>query len=155
MRHVPSTTRLLALILGTWAAASFSGEAPIQEARSIATRFIEAWNAHDAPGFGALMAKDADWVTASGIRLRGREKIEAYLAEEHATWARQTSMRAMNIHVRPLGGKAAIVLFEWEIATPSQEGGAPTVTRGNNLFVASNDGRWTIVSGQVARLRAP
>lgn len=99
------------------------------------------------------MAADADWVTASGIRLRGRDRIQAYLADEHATWAKRTSMRALNIHVRPLNAKAAIVLFEWEIATPGEDGGAPSVARGNNLFVAFDDNGWIIVSGQVARAR--
>ena len=99
------------------------------------------------------MAEDADWVTASGIRLRGRDRIQAYLSEEHATWAKRTSMSAKNIHVRPLDGKTAIVLFEWEISTPN-EGGGSSVSRGNNLFVVTCDKHWTIVSGQVARARA-
>ena len=99
------------------------------------------------------MAADADWVTASGIRLRGRDKVQAFLAEEHATWAKPTTMQAMNVHVRPLNKKTAVVLFEWEIATPGAGGSAPTVSRGNNLFVAVDDDGWTIVSGQVTRAR--
>jgi len=132
---------------------SAAGEAPTHEAGALVTRFVAAWNAHDAPAFGALMATDADWVTASGVRLRGRDKIQAYLAEEHASWAKQTTMRAVNIHVRPLNRTSAVVLFEWEIATPGEEGGAPSVARGNNLFVAADDKGWSIVSGQVARAR--
>ena len=129
-----------------------SGEAP-RDVREVATRFVEAWNAHDAAAFGALTATDADWVTASGIRLLGRDKIQAYLADEHATWAKRTTMKALNIHVRSLSAKTAIVLFEWEIATPGEAGSAPSVARGNNLFVAIDDNGWTIVAGQVARAR--
>ena len=99
------------------------------------------------------MADDADWVTASGIRLLGRDKIQAYLADEHATWAKTTTMRAMNVHVCSLNRDSAVVLFDWEIATPAEDGGASSVARGNNQFVAVRDGGWRIVSGQVARKR--
>ena len=153
MPQVPSLTKLLALtLLFTWQGVSVADEPP-RDARELATRFAEAWNDHDAASFGALMAVDADWVTASGLRLRGRDKIQAYLAEEHSTWAKHTSMRAKNISVRPLTAKTAIVLFEWEIETPGDAGGAPSVARGNNMFVASYDSHWTIVAGQVARAR--
>ena len=101
------------------------------------------------------MAEDADWVTASGLRLRGREKIRAYLSEEHATWAKRTSMQATNILVRRLSGKTSIVSFEWTITTPAEGGGTPSVARGNNLFVAVDEKGWAIVSGQVARIRTP
>ena len=99
------------------------------------------------------MAEDADWVTASGLRLRGRAKIQGYLAEEHSTWAKRTTMQASNIHVRPLNAKISIVSFEWTITTPGEEGSMPSIARGNNLFVATNEKGWTVVSGQVARAR--
>jgi len=101
------------------------------------------------------MAEDADWVTASGLRLRGREKIRAYLSEEHATWAKRTRMQASNIHVRPLDERTSIVFFEWVITTPGEGDSKPSVARGNNLFVATDDHGWAIVSGQVARIRTP
>lgn len=119
----------------------------------LASRFVDAWNAHDSVAFAKLMAEDADWVTASGLRLRGRENIRAYLSEEHATWAKRTSMQAMHVHVRPLNEKTSIVSFEWTITTPGEEGGPPSVARGNNLFVTVDEKGWLIVSGQVARVR--
>jgi uncharacterized protein (TIGR02246 family) len=146
--------RLLALaLLLACPATSVPAEGPSENADVLAMRFVEAWNRHDPAAFGALMATNADWVTASGLRLSGRDKIQAYLADEHATWAKTTTMRALNVHVRPIGDKSAVVLFDWEIATPAQEGGAPSVARGNNLFVAIQARGWTIVSGQVARKR--
>lgn len=139
------------MILCAWAVESVSAEGPIREPGDLATRFAAAWNAHDSAAFAALMATDADWVTASGVRLRGRAQIQAFLAEEHELWAHRTTMRALNIRVRSLDRKTAVVLFEWEIATPRGPGEAPLVSRGNNLFVASDDKGWIIVAGQVAR----
>src|SRR5687768_11461574 len=120
MLGIPIRLLALALLLA-WPAMSLPAEGQSKNADVLATRFVEAWNRHDASAFGALMTKDADWVTASGIRLSGRDKIQAYLADEHATWAKTTTMRALNVHVRTLGDKSAVVLFDWEIATPAQE----------------------------------
>jgi uncharacterized protein (TIGR02246 family) len=153
MPRAPNFTRLALVLLFAWPAISTSDEGPLKEPESLATRFVDAWNSHDAAAFGALMAVDADWVTASGIRLRGRDSIQAYLADEHATWAKSTTMRATNIHVRSLSRNSAVVLFEWEISTPAESGGAPSIARGNNLFVAVMGGGWAIASGQVARKR--
>lgn len=121
---------------------------------SLIKSFVAAWNAHNPVAFGHLMATDADWVTASGVRLKGRAQIQAFLAEEHDTWARITTMKSLSSHVRPLNGTTAIVMFEWEITTPSTDGAPPMAARGNNLFVAVQDGEWRIVAGQVARARS-
>jgi uncharacterized protein (TIGR02246 family) len=153
MRHAKSIT-LLAMF-SVWSCVSLAREISAGDAQGLATRFAAAWNAHDAAAFGALMAVDADWVTASGIRLAGRDRIQAYLGEEHSTWAKHTTMRVSNIRVRALDAKTAVVLFEWEIETPGKEGAVPTVSRGNNLFVVVNENGWTVVAGQVARARTP
>ena len=136
-----------------WAGMPLRAESPAAKPDSLVTAFVDAWNTHDPAAFGKLFAPDADWVTASGIRLRGREKIRDFLAEEHAGWARHTRMQATNIHVRPTGDQAASVFFEWEIseeAAGSTEARSPR--RGNNLFVVMRaESGWTIVAGQVAR----
>jgi uncharacterized protein (TIGR02246 family) len=154
MPRIAAFPRLLAVaMLFAWPATSTPSEGTLKEADSLATRFVAAWNSHDVTAFAVLMAPDADWVTASGLRLAGRDKIQAYLADEHATWAKTTTMRATNIHVRALSRNSAVVLFDWEIETPAEGGGAPSVARGNNQFVAVKNGAWIIASGQVARKR--
>jgi len=124
---------------------------------SLATRFVDAWNEHDRAGFAALLAADADWVTASGVRLRGREAIVDFLADEHAGWARHTRMRVTDLHVRTVNVSTAAIFFEWEITDASDSTGAgPSARRGNNLFIVARAGpTWTIVAGQVARKVAP
>jgi len=125
-------------------------------ADEVAKRFVAAWNEHDAPAFGQLLAADADWVTASGLRLHGRAKVQEFLAKEHSTWARTTSMRVVSIHVRPLSSNAAGVFLEWEIVeTAAASEPAPSARRGNNLFVVTRaGGGWVIAAGQVARVPA-
>ncbi len=116
--------------------------------------FVAAWNSHNPVAFGHLVAADADWVTASGKRLLSRPHIQAFLADEHETWAKTTTMKTVSSRVRMLDDDTAVVMFEWEISAPAVAGQAPTVSSGNNLFVAVKRGDWIIVSGQVARNRA-
>ena len=116
--------------------------------------FVAAWNTHNPKAFGDLMAADADWVTASGKRMHGREQIVEFLAAEHSTWAKRTTMRTRSVHVRMLDEKTAVLMLEWEIVTPGETGAAPAVARGNNVFVARQEQGWLIVAGQVARAPA-
>jgi uncharacterized protein (TIGR02246 family) len=141
---------LVAMALLAGAALSTHAQDSAQP-EQLANRFIAAWNAHDAVAFGKLFAADADWVTASGQRLQGRERIRAYLGEEHAGWAKGTRMQASNIHVRRRDDDSATVFFEWEIS----EAGKPPRS-GNNVLVAERSANhWRIVAGQVARKPPP
>jgi uncharacterized protein (TIGR02246 family) len=144
--------QLLFAVLGAWSLTALSQEATAPE--DVARRFVAAWNAHDAESLGTLIAADADWVTASGLRLRGRADIQQYLAKEHETWARRTNMRVVSVHVRPLAADSASVFMEWELMERKETGGA-SARRGNNLFVVTrSEAEWIIVAGQVARVPA-
>ncbi len=154
MRPIPcSNFAALAAIL-LWAVMSSRAEAaPPPPPESVVAVFVDAWNTHDREAFGKLFAADADWMTASGLRLRGRDRIQAYLAEEHAGWAKRTRMKATNVHVRVLANDSVSVMFEWEITDSADGPGAASQRRlGNNFFVvARTDTGWIIVAGQVAR----
>ena len=140
----------LALLAALWLPAL--GAAQSSEPQSLVQAFASAWNAHDAKAFEKLFAADADWVTAPGTRVKGRDAIRDFLAQEHATWARTTTMTPSNVLVRLQAPDGAVVLFDWEIARRES---ADEPGRGNNLFVATRQaGQWTIVAGQVASRRA-
>lgn len=143
MRRLP----LLVLVLAT-AGGAARGDEPSRPG-TLAERFVEAWNTHAPKSFGIVLAVDADWVTASGIVLRGRADIEDYLAREHATWARETSMAAVAISSRAVAKDVVVVRLEWSITDSAQtrtERTFPGVTQ----FVAERTGQqWRVVSGQV------
>jgi uncharacterized protein (TIGR02246 family) len=140
---------VLALLAALWLPAI--GAAQASEPQSLVQAFAAAWNAHDAKAFEKLFAADADWITAPGTRLKGRGAIRDFLADEHKTWARTTTMTPSNILVRLQAPDVAVVLFDWEIAR-SESAGEPG--RGNNLFVATRQaGQWIIAAGQVASRR--
>ena len=132
------------------------GQAQLSEVDAIAEQFVRAWNEHDMEAFGRLFVVDADWVTASGLHVNGRDDIQAYLAREHATWAKATTMKALDTRVRRISADMAIVFLQWQIEGALDPASKEvTMTRGNNLFVASmQQNGWSIVAGQVASRRA-
>lgn len=118
---------------------------------SVASSYATAWNAHDASALGRLFADDADWVTASGARLRGRTAIEGFLRNEHQTWARDTSMKVSETQVRTITLETAVITFGWEIT--QRRRAAPF--RGSIMVVATRQpSGWQIVAGQVAAAAA-
>jgi len=132
------------------------GQVQSNDVDVVAERFVRAWNEHDTETLGRLFAVDADWVTASGLHLHGRDDIQAYLAQEHATWAKATTMKAMDTRVRRLSGNMAVVFFQLQIeGVLDPRSKEVTVSRVSNIFVATrqHDG-WAIVAGQVASRRA-
>jgi uncharacterized protein (TIGR02246 family) len=142
------------VVLGFSPGASAQSQPPPPGPEVVAKQFVDAWNAHDLAAFGDLFATDADWVTASGSRLNGREKIRAYLAEEHKTWAKTTRMESANVHVRYLNRSTAVVFFDWTLtSTKDAKDAKGSKTRhGNNVLVATKFGPgWIVAAGQVAR----
>lgn len=132
------------------------GQAQSSDVDAVAESFARAWNEHDMEAFGRLFAVDADWVTASGLHVNGRDDIQAYLTQEHATWAKATKMKAMDTRVRRISEDVAVVFLQWQIeGAPDPASKEATVTRGNSLFVATRQhSGWSVLAGQVARGRA-
>lgn len=91
------------------------GQAQSSDVDAVAERFVRAWNDHDVEAFGRLFAVDADWVTASGGHVKGRHDIQEYLTHEHATWAKTTTMKAMDTRVRRISEDMAVVFLQWQI----------------------------------------
>jgi uncharacterized protein (TIGR02246 family) len=99
-----------------------------------------------------LYADDADWVMANGQRVKGRKAIAEELTKEHATWARTTKFRAMDVTLRELDAGRAIVMFKWEITSDATAG----ARQGNTVLVVTKSVEgWLIVAGQVAPVAPP
>ena len=148
--QVDSSVRLLSLslLLGFVSTASAETRGP----DDVVDVFARAWNAHNMKAFGQVLSDDADWVTVSGARLKGRTEIQAFLDEEHSGWAKTTSMRTTGVSTRSLGADAAAVHFNWEISGAIGRDGQPSAaSRGVNLLVVAKEAAgWKVVAGQVA-----
>jgi uncharacterized protein (TIGR02246 family) len=142
----------LSLLLALVSAA----HAQTRSAGDVASLFAQAWNAHDMKTFAPTLADDADWVTVTGARYKGRADIQGYLDREQTGWAKTTSMNTSSVAVRELDANAAAVHFNWEITGIIGRDGQPAPpAKGTNLFVLSKQGSdWKVVAGQVALQRA-
>lgn len=145
---------LLATLLSLLSPLAFS-QAQSSDVDAVVERFVRAWNEHDMDAFGRLFAVDADWVTASGVHVTGRDRIQAYLAQEHATWAKTTTMKATDTRVRRISGDMAAVFFKWQIeGALDLASNEVTVSRGSNFLVATRQhSGWSVVAGEAASRR--
>jgi ketosteroid isomerase-like protein len=81
-RLTPATLTLMcAAILGIGVVHAASNDE--EAVKRVINGFPEAWNRHDMDAFGALFAPDADFVTVTGNRLKGRDSIQLYHAFVH------------------------------------------------------------------------
>jgi uncharacterized protein (TIGR02246 family) len=133
---------------------AFPAYAKTHEATALVGGFVAAWNAHDPRALDAVLAEDADWVTATGQRIAGRERIQSFLAGEHATWARSSRMTASNRTLRAISADVAVIHFDWEITGAVDRQGKTAVFLGVNSFVAhKGPAGWRVVAGQVTNAR--
>lgn len=142
---------LIALCVSlAWSAAPIQAQPAGPE--TLVDVFVRAWNNHDAKAFGEMFSETAHWVTASGVRVKGRPEIQAFLGNEHITWARTTTMKAADVEVRFIGADVAVVFFRWDIVdVANRDGKGVSSFRGSTLFVAANEAnRWSVAAGQVA-----
>lgn len=117
--------------------------------------FVRAWNTHDMKGFGGVFTEDADWITVSGVRVKGRAEILSFLEKEHATWAKTTTFTATSTEERVVGADLAVIYFNWEITgAVDPQGKAAGPYRGISMFVAAKqaDG-WKVFAGQTTITR--
>jgi uncharacterized protein (TIGR02246 family) len=89
--------------------------------------FVDAWNRHDAKGFAAVFAEDADFTKWRGTGVSGRSNIEEF----HAPISRPSSRtvtraigRSKPLFIRP---DLAAVDVRWEMTGP----GMPRGIRGH------------------------
>lgn len=142
----------MALSLGTPAASP----AQVATPEALVNGLIASWNSHDVRLLEAVLARDATWVTVRGSRLVGLAAVQAYIGEEHSTWASPTSMTPHNVAVRLLAPEHAVISFEGEISGALREGKPVAPYRVGNLLVASKGSTgWQVVAGQLTFVRPP
>jgi uncharacterized protein (TIGR02246 family) len=113
--------------------------------------FIDAFNTHDAPAFGRLFAEDADWVNVVGIRVTGRDDIQAEHDEAFTTYFRHSALTATEQSVRRLQDGFAVVHFRWALMNEGDAAGdrESEPRRGIIVIVATEEPEgWRIKVGQ-------
>jgi uncharacterized protein (TIGR02246 family) len=141
---------LLLANIGAGVASAAEGDA--EAARVAVNRFAEAWNRHDMDAFGALFARDADFVNVTGQLWKGREEIRRRHAYTHGVIPREAVPEALpanygifksstyqfdRIDVRLLASNLAVAHGAW-----TMQGDARTTEprRGMMTFLLTRDG---------------
>jgi len=88
-------------------------QAPPGQESSLAWQ--SAWNRHDAEALSALVAPDVEFVTVTGLWLRGRQEFLAHHRLMHATQMRESRWTNVGATCRMLGVGHALQHLEWRI----------------------------------------
>lgn len=94
------------------------------DAAALVSSFMQAWNAADAKGLGALFASDADLVTPTGIHSRGRAAIEAFYASAFARGYAGSKGQGEIVHERTLSSDISLIDARFSIAGAHNQDGS-------------------------------
>ncbi|WP_263385528.1 nuclear transport factor 2 family protein [Granulicella arctica] len=129
----PTTSRRTFLVIGTALAASSAlrGEEPINPEASRATanwflsKWIEAWNHHDAHQLGLLQTSDANTVNRFGTLVQGRAAVEKALGFLHnpgGPYHDVTAPPLQLLDVRQIAPTVIILQASWKSPVMNPDG---------------------------------
>ena len=121
----------------------------------------KAWNAGDVRGMSARMPEDVEFITPTGMAIKGKKGLDSYhadLMKKHFAGSRETLTVRQTRFVRP-----KVAFCDVEVAITHYKSLPPGTTAkpGQPLrivtrYVLTKDGRdWTIAAGQSTLLREP
>ena len=87
-----------------------------QAVRRVVEELVGAWNRGDGASFSRLFAENADYVTASGVRLAGRGQIRDALFTRAPVSTESGQVSLVTDSVKVLGPDAAVILCAWQMA---------------------------------------
>ncbi|HEV2388027.1 MAG TPA: SgcJ/EcaC family oxidoreductase [Candidatus Acidoferrales bacterium] len=140
---------LAALAAGA-AAAGQAARHEETEIRKLAAEWQSDWNRHDAKALTALLTDDADFVTAGGDWLQGRQAFHDWLGRGADSTFPTGVWTNNQVIIRFLMPDIAVVHITWEISK-GEPGKRPPVRPGNGIstWVLIKAGKkWIIRSAQ-------
>ena len=112
----------------------------------IMQRLVDSWNSHDAHGFAANFAEDADFTNVFGMKAKGREAIERFHRPMFETMFRDSRVMLGEIQARLIRPDVAAVDVRWAMTGARDPSGAEWPRRVGlmNLLVTFEAGGWSI-----------
>jgi uncharacterized protein (TIGR02246 family) len=115
----------------------------------IIDRMAEAWEQGDGEAFGALFSNDAQYVTAPGERLHGRERIAQSHQHMFHTFFKGTRLgRDYPLRFRSLDPKVVLVELSGSVLFPGEKETGVPPNGLMTLVIKKEVGGWRIVSFQ-------
>ncbi len=113
--------------------------------RALLCDFAATWNARDMGAFGRLFSPDADFVTITGNRLKGRADIQSYHTDLSAQVYKDSHLSWIPEDVRLVRPDVAVAHVSTEIAFNQ---GRDRRTSLALVVLSKQGGRWWIESLQ-------
>ncbi|HVJ04433.1 MAG TPA: SgcJ/EcaC family oxidoreductase [Candidatus Saccharimonadales bacterium] len=142
-------TLILVLLVGTALGGNFSAvQKDGKTIEHLVSRFVTAWNQHDAQALAGIFGEDADFTNVRGRSLRGREAIEQFHAPRFETMFKDSHLTSTEVRTRFTTPTSASVDVLWEMTGAVEEdGNAIPIRRGvANWLVTEHGGKWLISS---------
>jgi len=118
--------------------------------------WADAWNAHDMRQARRLVAADVDFVTVSGLWLKGGEEFLAHHRAIHRMQMRDSRWTNLGYELRSVRDDLCLVHLEWTIADDREPDGTPRARR-YGLFtwlIERRGAAWHIIAAHNGDLRA-
>ncbi len=145
----------LALFFTAWPATAQNKESDTEAVKQIERRWQEAWNRHDMKALAALVAEDVDFITVSGIWLKGRMAFEEHHTRVHAMQFKESVWATTDVQVKFLKPDIALVHVNWGLRGDKDPDGTPRQPR-RGIFtriVTKQGGKWLIQASQNTNIR--
>jgi uncharacterized protein (TIGR02246 family) len=139
--------------------ASIEPSPPLDTNRAIVEligAWADAWNAHDMQQARGLVAADVDFVTVSGLWLKGGEEFLSHHRAIHRMQMRDSRWTNLGYELRSVRDDLCLVRLEWTIAGDREPDGTPRARR-YGLFTWLTERRgdtWHIIAVHNGDLRA-
>ncbi len=127
----------------------------LEAIRQIETGWQDAWNRHDMKLLSGLVAEDVDFITVSGIWLKGKKAFEEHHAKLHAMQFKESVWTTTDVKVTFLKPDIALVHVSWGIKGDKDPDGTPRQPR-HGIFtrvVTKRDSQWLIQASQNTNIR--
>jgi uncharacterized protein (TIGR02246 family) len=127
---------------------AFSADRSQDEAaiHKVETGLQEAWNRHDAQAFASFFTGDADCLNVVGWWWKGRPQIEKKVADAHVFMFRDSILTNIEIHIRFLSSRMAVVHVRWSMVGNRNPDGTPGQPREGiqTHILQKQAGKWLI-----------
>ena len=109
-----------------------------------------AWNRHDVKALTTLVDEDVDFITETGVWLKGRKLFEEHIAYAHTRQYKESAWTTTQIEVNVLRDDIAIVHVSWLIKGEINPDGTPRQIRQglSTRLMIKQKGRWLIAASQ-------
>ncbi len=145
----------LALFFPAWLANAQNNTTDLEAVKQIERGWQEAWNRHDMKALAVLVAEDVDFITVSGIWLKGRKSFEEHHARVHVMQFKESVWTTTDVQVKFLKPDIALVHVSWGLRGDKDPDGTPRQPR-RGIFtrvVTKHGGKWLIQASQNTDIR--